>query len=155
MHEVGPREQLQIHGAGERHRHGEASRTVVVSDEEIARIYDEYAEPYKNSPFSIEAVALKWQKFPTVESYKKYFQISRSYKMHLWEEMRASTVEKSAEEIAERARAKQQEVLADREKNPQEGATQSADELYQEIYESQLGGGVTEGIDLEAEEVPS
>jgi ATP-binding cassette subfamily B protein len=27
--------------------------------------------------------------------------------------------------------------------------------LYQEIYESQLGGGVTEGIDLEDEGVPS
>lgn len=119
-----------------------------IPDDEIARIYDEYAEPYKGSPFSIEAVALKFQKFPTVEAYKEFFQVSRSYKKHLWEEMRENTIEKSADEIAERARAKQQEVLADREANPQEGAEQSPEELYDEIYEELLDERIQKKYDL-------
>lgn len=51
-----------------------------MSEEEFDQAYFEHSDPYKDSPFSIEAVALSFKKFPSAEHYKVHYRLQESYK---------------------------------------------------------------------------
>ena len=42
--------------------------------------YEAHVNPYRESPFNIEAVALSFKKFPSVEHYRTYFRLRESYR---------------------------------------------------------------------------
>ncbi len=51
-----------------------------LTDEEYAQVYAEVHDPYKDSPFSLERVAVNYRKFPSVTDYRTYFRIYSSFK---------------------------------------------------------------------------
>jgi len=114
-----------------------------ISDEEDERIYQEYAAPYEGSPFSIEAVARKFQKFPTQDAFREYFRISESYRRRLRDDLRSAVLEKHEEEIDTEARAKLDKIVADR-KESGETMEQSPEELFAEIREDTVEDWVDE-----------
>ena len=71
-----------------------------LSDEEFEAAYHEHTDPYKDSPFNIEAVAVSFKKFPSPEHYKVHFRLQESYRRMIEEEI---TEEALKAHIAERA----------------------------------------------------
>lgn len=58
-----------------------------MTDEEFAQSYFEHTEPYKDSPFSIPAVAVSFKKFPSEEAYKEHYRLTESYKQMIGAEI--------------------------------------------------------------------
>ncbi len=51
-----------------------------MTDEEFEQSYFEHTDPYKDSPFSIPAVAVSFKKFPSEDAYKEHYRLAESYK---------------------------------------------------------------------------
>lgn len=58
-----------------------------IEGEELDAIYKEEHDPYKDSPFSLERVALLYRKFPSLSDYRLYYQIYQSYKRMIKDEL--------------------------------------------------------------------
>jgi hypothetical protein len=58
-----------------------------MNDEQYAAAYHEHADPYKDSPFSMEAVAVSFKKFPSPEHYKAHFRLQDSYRRMIQSEI--------------------------------------------------------------------
>ncbi len=106
-----------------------------LDDAAYQKAYDEYTEPYKSSPFSIESVAVRFQKFPTVDAYKTYFRIMESMKGRIRHDMREVIVRKDGEQLRAEARAKAERLVA-------EGNQQDVDTLEQELFEEAVQDSV-------------
>lgn len=102
-----------------------------LSDEQFEEAYEAYTAPYKDSPFSIESIAVRFQKFPTVEAYKSYYRISESMKGRIRYDMRNAIERKDGEDMHAEARAKAERLVA-------EGNTENVDELERQLYEELL-----------------
>lgn len=102
-----------------------------LSDEEFEKRYEAYTAPYKDSPFSIESIALRFQKFPTVEAYKTYYRIQESMKGRIRFDMRNSIERRDGEAMHAEAKAKAERLVA-------EGNPKSAGELEEELYQELL-----------------
>ena len=99
-----------------------------LDDETFQKRYDDYTAPYKDSPFSIETIALRFQKFPTVDAYKSYFRISESMKSKIRSDMRNAVVRKHGEDIENEAKSKAERLVA-------EGNDKSVADLHTELKE--------------------
>ena len=51
-----------------------------LDDETFDQLYFEHTDPYKDSPFNIEAMAISLKKFPSAEAYKTHFRLQESLK---------------------------------------------------------------------------
>lgn len=102
-----------------------------LSDEAFEKAYEAYTAPYKDSPFSIESIAVRFQKFPTVEAYQTYYRISESMKGRIRYDMRNAIERKDGEEMRAESRAKAERLVA-------EGNTEGVDKLEQQLYEELL-----------------
>jgi hypothetical protein len=58
-----------------------------LDDEEYDLVYKEYHDPYKDSPFSYEKLALSFKGFPSLIDYRTYFRIYKSYERMIQEEI--------------------------------------------------------------------
>lgn len=58
-----------------------------IEGDEFDAVYKEVHDPYKDSPFSIERVALLYRKFPSLPAYRTYFRIYQSYKKSIADEI--------------------------------------------------------------------
>ena len=54
-------------------------RGQLLTGDALAAAYDEHISPYKESPFPIEVLAMGFKKFPSMDAYKRYFQLMQSY----------------------------------------------------------------------------
>ncbi len=50
-----------------------------LSDEEYAQAFTAHEEPYVGTPFPIEVIALGFNRFPSMDAYKRYFRLKESY----------------------------------------------------------------------------
>ncbi len=50
-----------------------------MTDEQYQEAYTAHTEPYKDSPFNMEAIAVGFKKFPSPEHYKAHFRLEESY----------------------------------------------------------------------------
>ncbi|MEM7310889.1 MAG: hypothetical protein AAF682_29740 [Planctomycetota bacterium] len=73
---------------------------VYLSDEEFDNAYHEHTDPYKDSPFNIEAVATSFKKFPSAEHYKVHYRLQESFKRMIAEDI---TEENLQAHVASRA----------------------------------------------------
>lgn len=57
----------------------------LLEGEALAEAWDAHEEPYRESPFPLEVLAMGFKKFPSMDSYKRYFQLMESYHRSLGE----------------------------------------------------------------------
>lgn len=70
-----------------------------LTDEEYAQVYAEVHDPYKESPFSLERVAVNYRKFPSVTDYRTYFRIYSSYKKMIAAELTDETLQSQLDRL--------------------------------------------------------
>jgi len=58
-----------------------------LNDEEFQQLYKDEHEPYIDSPFSLERVAINFRKFPSINAYRTYYRIYNSYKRMIKDEI--------------------------------------------------------------------
>ena len=58
-----------------------------IGDEEFEQLWKDEEEPYKDSPFNLQVVAVGFRKFPSIDAYRKYFRILKSFERYLGDEM--------------------------------------------------------------------
>ncbi len=58
-----------------------------LDDDEFDRVYREEHDPYKDSPFSLERVALNFRKFPSISAYRTHYRLTQSYKRMIADEL--------------------------------------------------------------------
>lgn len=75
-----------------------ASRGHWLSDEEAAAAYAEHSDPYKDSMFSVERLAVAIKKYPSVEAYKEFRHLYDSFQKEIRLELNADDLRKFAQE---------------------------------------------------------
>ena len=70
MQEVAAREAL---------RQELVAKGVYVNDEEFARRYDKYREPYDSTPFTVEVIATRFKGYPCLEAFRARWRLITSY----------------------------------------------------------------------------
>jgi len=57
----------------------------LLEGEALRTAWEAHEEPYRESPFPLEVLAMGFKKFPSMDSYKRYFQLLESYHQSLGE----------------------------------------------------------------------
>ena len=103
-----------------------------IDDQTLEERYNAYTEPYKDSPFNIETIALRFQKFPTVDAYKDYYRITESMRGRIRSDMRNTVERKNGEDIAKEAADKAKRLVSEGNETPVDQLTK---ELQEEILQ--------------------
>ncbi|MBL8732613.1 MAG: peptidyl-prolyl cis-trans isomerase [Planctomycetes bacterium] len=56
-----------------------AKNSVLISDEEFQRRYDEYRQPYDSTPFTVEVIATRFKGYPCLEAFRARWRLITSY----------------------------------------------------------------------------
>lgn len=65
---------------------------VFMSPEQYAKKYADEHDPYKDSPFSLERLAIAYRKFPNLDTYKSYYRLLHSYQGMIEDEISDETL---------------------------------------------------------------
>lgn len=68
-----------------------------ITDEEADALYHVYSDPYKDSMFSIEKLAVAIKRFPSVRAYKDYRHVYESYQKLVADQLTPENLEKQAQ----------------------------------------------------------
>ena len=71
---------------------------VWISDEEAERVYREHVDPYKDSIFSIERLAVSVSRFPSAMAYKDYYRAYESFRRKIADRMTEEALKKFEKE---------------------------------------------------------
>ena len=70
-----------------------------VDDATLEEMYEAHVGPYRDSPFSMEMVATRIKRFPSMEAYREWYRIYRSFSAKLDDDYRQRALETFGEEI--------------------------------------------------------
>ena len=63
-----------------------------LTDEEFTAEFDAYEEPYKGSPLNLEVIVRSFKRFPSMEGFRRYFRLMKSYERMIGEELTDETL---------------------------------------------------------------
>ncbi|MFK7740000.1 MAG: hypothetical protein AB8H80_06715 [Planctomycetota bacterium] len=70
---------------------------VYVSDEDFAKRYDEYREPYDSTPFTVEVIATRFKGYPCLEAFRSRWRLITSYADMIKDEINDENLQKHAD----------------------------------------------------------
>ncbi|MCK5944884.1 MAG: hypothetical protein KAI24_23050, partial [Planctomycetes bacterium] len=73
---------------------------VYISDEEFARRYDEYREPYDSTPFTVEVIATRFKGYPCLEAFRARWRLISSYSDLIKDEINDENLQAHADKRA-------------------------------------------------------
>ncbi|MEO6598173.1 MAG: hypothetical protein ABIP94_25800 [Planctomycetota bacterium] len=71
-----------------------------ISDEEFARRYDEYRQPYDTTPFTVEVIATRFKGYPCLEAFRSRWRLITSYGDMIKDEMTDANLQAHADKRA-------------------------------------------------------
>lgn len=76
------------------------AKGVYVDDEEFARRYDEYREPYDSTPFTVEVIATRFKGYPCLEAFRARWRLITSYSDMIADEINDENLQEHADKRA-------------------------------------------------------
>lgn len=77
-----------------------AAKGAGIGDEEFARRYEEYRQPYDSTPFSVEVIATRFKGYPCLEAFRARWRLITSYADMIKDEINDANLQAHADKYA-------------------------------------------------------